>query len=214
MCFRVVAAVRVCASSRCRCSTAGVEDPKEMQRAVRQNHRLSHSILGTDNDMCSLGKVITKASAKGSINRASLNQARCCETTFSSFQRYIQPNLTTFPHISNCSILCCQFQSILPQRLSVVSGRQGCREGYQNKMEGVPDGIHQWLSVDQFPPHLQKYVFETYKLGDSRLTVIRYWFQRYKIWDKYDEGVWMTEDAWFGVTPEPIAKYVATLTQP
>jgi len=59
-------------------------------------------------------------------------------------------------------------------------------------MEGVPDGIHQWLSVDQFPPHLQKY-----------------WFQRYKIWDKYDEGVWMTEDAWFGVTPEPIANKIA-----
>jgi trimethylguanosine synthase len=38
------------------------------------------------------------------------------------------------------------------------------------------------------------------------LTFPRYWFQRFKIWDKYDKGIWMTEDAWFGVTPEPIAK--------
>ncbi|KAJ4300717.1 putative diacylglycerol O-acyltransferase tgs1 [Kalmusia sp. IMI 367209] len=52
-------------------------------------------------------------------------------------------------------------------------------------------GIHQWLDVDQFPEHLKKY-----------------WFQRFKIWQKYHEGVWMTEDAWFGVTPEPIAKYI------
>ncbi|KAF3047248.1 hypothetical protein E8E11_009056 [Didymella keratinophila] len=59
-------------------------------------------------------------------------------------------------------------------------------------MDEVPDGIHQWLSVDQFPGHLQKY-----------------WFQRFKIWDKYDKGIWMTEDAWFGVTPEPIANKIA-----
>jgi hypothetical protein len=36
----------------------------------------------------------------------------------------------------------------------------------------------------------------------------RYWHQRFKIWEQYDKGIWMTEDAWFGVTPEPIAKYV------
>ncbi|KAJ4984888.1 RNA cap guanine-N2 methyltransferase [Stagonosporopsis vannaccii] len=59
-------------------------------------------------------------------------------------------------------------------------------------MAEVPEGIHQWLNVDQFPAHLQKY-----------------WFQRFKIWDKYDEGIWMTEDAWFGVTPEPIANKIA-----
>ncbi|KAF9731366.1 hypothetical protein PMIN06_010050 [Paraphaeosphaeria minitans] len=53
-------------------------------------------------------------------------------------------------------------------------------------------GIHQWLDVDQFPEHLRKY-----------------WFQRHKIWQRYHEGVWMTEDAWFGVTPEPIANKIA-----
>ncbi len=36
----------------------------------------------------------------------------------------------------------------------------------------------------------------------------RYWHQRRRIFSKYDEGIWMTDDAWFGVTPEPVAKYV------
>jgi len=40
----------------------------------------------------------------------------------------------------------------------------------------------------------------------TTLTQHRYWFQRFKIWEQYDKGIWMTEDAWFGVTPEPIAK--------
>ncbi|KAH7085642.1 RNA cap guanine-N2 methyltransferase-domain-containing protein [Paraphoma chrysanthemicola] len=61
-------------------------------------------------------------------------------------------------------------------------------------MSSKPDetGIHEWLHVDQFPEHLKKY-----------------WHQRYKIWEQYDKGIWMTEDAWFGVTPEPIANKIA-----
>ena len=35
----------------------------------------------------------------------------------------------------------------------------------------------------------------------------RYYHQRYSIFSKYDDGIWMTEDAWFGVTPEPVAKW-------
>lgn len=37
-----------------------------------------------------------------------------------------------------------------------------------------------------------------------------YWAQRYQIFSKYDEGVWLTDDAWFGVTPEPVAKCVTS----
>jgi trimethylguanosine synthase len=40
------------------------------------------------------------------------------------------------------------------------------------------------------------------------LTLFSYYQQRHKIFSKYDEGVWMTDDSWFGVTPEPVAKYV------
>ncbi|KAH7394205.1 RNA cap guanine-N2 methyltransferase-domain-containing protein [Phaeosphaeria sp. MPI-PUGE-AT-0046c] len=61
-------------------------------------------------------------------------------------------------------------------------------------MSATPNeqGIHQWLDVEQFPDQLKKY-----------------WFQRFKIWEQYDKGIWMTEDAWFGVTPEPIANKIA-----
>ncbi|KAL1301722.1 hypothetical protein AAFC00_005928 [Neodothiora populina] len=37
----------------------------------------------------------------------------------------------------------------------------------------------------------------------------KYWHQRYDIWSLYDEDVWMTNDAWFGVTPEPVANKIA-----
>ena len=33
----------------------------------------------------------------------------------------------------------------------------------------------------------------------------RYWQQRYTIFPYYDDGFYLTHDAWFGVTPEPIA---------
>ncbi|KAJ6003478.1 RNA cap guanine-N2 methyltransferase [Penicillium sp. IBT 35674x] len=36
-----------------------------------------------------------------------------------------------------------------------------------------------------------------------------YWAQRYRIFSKYDEGIWLTDDAWFGVTPEPVANKIA-----
>lgn len=29
------------------------------------------------------------------------------------------------------------------------------------------------------------------------------------MFSKYDEGILMTDSAWYGVTPEPVAKYVA-----
>ncbi|KAI9167027.1 Trimethylguanosine synthase [Paramyrothecium foliicola] len=37
----------------------------------------------------------------------------------------------------------------------------------------------------------------------------KYFSQRYSIFSLYDEGVCMTDDAWFGVTPEPVANQVA-----
>lgn len=44
---------------------------------------------------------------------------------------------------------------------------------------------------------------------DVEFDIQRYWSQRYSIWSLFDQGVYMTDDAWFGVTPEPIANKVA-----
>jgi trimethylguanosine synthase len=55
--------------------------------------------------------------------------------------------------------------------------------------QALPDGVHHYNDGDEIPESIQKY-----------------WHQRYDIFSKYDEDIWMTDDAWFGVTPEPVAK--------
>lgn len=55
--------------------------------------------------------------------------------------------------------------------------------------QALPDGVHHYEEIKEVPFELTKY-FQ----------------QRYDIFSKYDEGIWMTDDAWFGVTPEPVAK--------
>jgi trimethylguanosine synthase len=59
-----------------------------------------------------------------------------------------------------------------------------------------PEGVHHYESTEELPSEIAKY-----------------WHQRHNIFSKYDEGVWLTDDAWFGVTPEPIAKYITFDTQ-
>ncbi|KAF3055833.1 Trimethylguanosine synthase [Daldinia childiae] len=47
------------------------------------------------------------------------------------------------------------------------------------------------------------------RLGEVPWDLQKYWQQRYTIFPYYDEGIYMTEDAWFGVTPEPVANQIA-----
>jgi len=55
-----------------------------------------------------------------------------------------------------------------------------------------PEGVHHYDSAEEVPWEISKY-----------------WHQRHNIFSKYDEGIWMTHDAWFGVTPEPVATQIA-----
>ncbi|PWY78187.1 S-adenosyl-L-methionine-dependent methyltransferase [Aspergillus heteromorphus CBS 117.55] len=55
-----------------------------------------------------------------------------------------------------------------------------------------PEEVHHYEDISEVPWDIQNY-----------------WAQRYKIFSKYDEGVWLTDDAWFGVTPEPVANKIA-----
>lgn len=68
----------------------------------------------------------------------------------------------------------------------------------------LTDECHHYSSKDEVPWDLQKY--------DRRLSMSsnfpdrnRYFSQRYSIFQYYDDGVYLTDDAWFGVTPEPVA---------
>ncbi|KFZ07427.1 hypothetical protein V501_06464 [Pseudogymnoascus sp. VKM F-4519 (FW-2642)] len=58
---------------------------------------------------------------------------------------------------------------------------------------GLTDECHHYESLAEVPWDLQKY-----------------WQQRYSIFSLYDEGVYMTDDSWFGITPEPVAVQVAS----
>ncbi|KAF7593943.1 hypothetical protein BBP40_010450 [Aspergillus hancockii] len=60
-------------------------------------------------------------------------------------------------------------------------------------------------TTDEAPPEVHHYNH----IGEVPWDIQNYWAQRYKIFSKYDEGVWLTDDAWFGVTPEPVANKIA-----
>ncbi|KAJ5832914.1 RNA cap guanine-N2 methyltransferase [Penicillium riverlandense] len=58
--------------------------------------------------------------------------------------------------------------------------------------EEAPPEVHHYNDIHEVPWDIQNY-----------------WAQRYRIFSKYDDGVWLTDDAWFGVTPEPVANQIA-----
>ena len=37
----------------------------------------------------------------------------------------------------------------------------------------------------------------------------KYWFQRYRLFSRFDEGIRLDEESWFSVTPEKIAEHIA-----
>jgi 16S rRNA C967 or C1407 C5-methylase (RsmB/RsmF family) len=40
-------------------------------------------------------------------------------------------------------------------------------------------------------------------------TNLKYWYQRYSLFSKWDEGIELDEEGWFSVTPESIARHIA-----
>jgi len=69
---------------------------------------------------------------------------------------------------------------------------------------------HHYDDISEVPWDIQKCIAQHHPLSPSRkLTVdFRYWHQRYNIFQYYDYDVRLTDDAWFGVTPEPVATSV------
>ncbi|KAI9730089.1 MAG: hypothetical protein M1834_006081 [Cirrosporium novae-zelandiae] len=64
------------------------------------------------------------------------------------------------------------------------------------------------INEEQPPPGCQHYSSISEVPWDNQ----SYWHQRYSLFSRYDEGIWLTDDAWFGVTPEPVAEYIAEHT--
>ncbi|KAL8833991.1 MAG: hypothetical protein Q9170_003993, partial [Blastenia crenularia] len=55
-----------------------------------------------------------------------------------------------------------------------------------------PDACRHYTKLEQVPWDIQKY-----------------YHQRYNLFSRYDDGILMTDAAWYGVTPEPVAIKVA-----
>jgi hypothetical protein len=51
---------------------------------------------------------------------------------------------------------------------------------------------------------------DTEKAEEMRTRISKYWYQRYRLFAKYDEGIKMDEEGWFSVTPETIAEHHAS----
>ncbi|CAK7268942.1 putative diacylglycerol O-acyltransferase tgs1 [Sporothrix epigloea] len=47
------------------------------------------------------------------------------------------------------------------------------------------------------------------RLQDVPWDIQKYWKGRHKIFSNYNDGINLTDDAWFGVTPEPVARRIA-----
>ncbi|KAI9662556.1 MAG: hypothetical protein M1821_008723 [Bathelium mastoideum] len=58
--------------------------------------------------------------------------------------------------------------------------------------EEPPEGVQHYENKEALPQDIQKY-----------------WHQRRDLFSRYDEGIWLTENAWFGVTAEPVATKIA-----
>lgn len=71
----------------------------------------------------------------------------------------------------------------------------------------APTEVHHYNHISEVPWDIQK--CDPRSLlppSPAKLTGSpSYWRQRHNIFSKYDQGVWLTDDAWFGVTPEPVA---------
>ncbi|KAI8819926.1 RNA cap guanine-N2 methyltransferase-domain-containing protein [Fimicolochytrium jonesii] len=62
---------------------------------------------------------------------------------------------------------------------------------YKNGDEELGDEYYIW-GAEHIPEHL-----------------VKYWYQRYNLFSKYDEGIMLDEESWFSVTPEKVAEYQA-----
>ncbi|KFY28241.1 hypothetical protein V493_03031 [Pseudogymnoascus sp. VKM F-4281 (FW-2241)] len=94
---------------------------------------------------------------------------------------------------------------------SIAQSYAAARVPIKNLAEGLERDFSDVISedyVDEFGLTDECHHYES--LAEVPWDVQKYWHQRYSIFSLYDEGVYMTDDAWFGITPEPVAIQVAS----
>lgn len=72
----------------------------------------------------------------------------------------------------------------------------------------LPEGVHHYQDIEEVPWKIQKCDRYTRSIINRPYANLgdRYWHQGYSIFSRYDEGIWMTDDSWYGVTHESVAK--------
>lgn len=43
--------------------------------------------------------------------------------------------------------------------------------------------------------------------------VKKYWYKRYSLFSRYDEGIYLNEESWYSVTPEDVAEFIVKLVK-
>jgi hypothetical protein len=54
------------------------------------------------------------------------------------------------------------------------------------------------------------YDLDPFLVEEMSKRTAKYWYQRYRLFSRYDEGIKMDEEGWFSVTPESIAQHQAS----
>uniref|UniRef100_A0A452IGA6 Trimethylguanosine synthase n=1 Tax=Gopherus agassizii TaxID=38772 RepID=A0A452IGA6_9SAUR len=110
--------------------------------------------------------------------------------------------------------------------LSQSSGRQDCHSGRQLIALDIPDYLQvETESVNQAEPpeRINTQKKKNKKKKKNRTTppslpaeiaadpeLAKYWAQRYRLFSRFDEGIKLDREGWFSVTPEKIAKHIAS----
>ncbi|KAL2690221.1 trimethylguanosine synthase [Phyllosticta citricarpa] len=69
---------------------------------------------------------------------------------------------------------------------------------------------HEYYGDDAYEEEYEPTAWHYDSIEEVPKTIRKYFHQRYHLFERYDEGVLLTDDAWFGVTPENVAQTIAT----
>uniref|UniRef100_A0A1D1ZKW3 Trimethylguanosine synthase n=1 Tax=Anthurium amnicola TaxID=1678845 RepID=A0A1D1ZKW3_9ARAE len=129
----------------------------------------------------------------------------------------------------SCAVLLCPADTMdLVERLASESNNTNVEEKWGNvsqqaEMMSMSDDLHCYHVVNHKKKKKVKRVRSNQMMlsgqnednypgaiGGLSAHLVKYWYQRYLLFSKFDDGVKMDEEGWFSVTPEAIARHHAS----
>ncbi|KAL9107211.1 MAG: hypothetical protein Q9227_007835 [Pyrenula ochraceoflavens] len=87
------------------------------------------------------------------------------------------------------------------RRRSQFDDGEELRQSENSVIRSFPEDIQ--------PPSLPSGINHYETPREVPFTIKSYWRQRHQIFSRYDHGIWMTDDLWYGVTQECVARKIA-----